>query len=78
MTNLDEYLNYLNEQGIIGTVAKVSKPSGKIVTTNAKQALVWAAALAPATTTLKSLKLAFSGAARKCGAGILKKERHWR
>ncbi len=73
MINLDDYLNYLNE-GIIDVAAKVAKPLGKIIATNTKQALVWAGALATATATLKSLKLALSGSARKCGAGILKKE----
>lgn len=77
MVNLDEYLSFLHEgipPGTLATVGKIVKPLGKIVSKSAANAAVWTAGIASATAGLKLLKLSLSGAARKCGAGVLKKE----
>lgn len=74
MIKLDDYLDYLHEQGVAGVVAKMAKPVGKIIVKSASNAAVWTAAIASATVALKALKFALSGAARKCGAGMFKKE----
>lgn len=73
MTNLNKYLNFLQKEqaAVVGTALKAMKP---IIFRSARDAGLFAGASASAMAGIKSLKLALSGAARKCGAGVLRKE----